>query len=52
MWWFPSIRHNDIRDLTAKLLSGVCKYVCVEPVLQPLAGKPLCYATANGEDGA
>ena len=49
---FPSILHNDIRDLTAKLLSEVCYDVCVEPALQQLAGEPLRYATANGEDGA
>ena len=49
---FPSICHNDIRDLTAKLLSEVCNDVCVEPALQPLAGEPLRYATTNGEDGA
>ncbi len=27
---FPSIRHNEIRDLTANLLSAVCNNVCIE----------------------
>jgi len=31
----PSIRHNDIRDLTANLLTEVCPNVTVEPDLQP-----------------
>jgi len=49
---FPSIRHNEIRDLTASLLSEVCGDVGVEPALQPVEGEPLQFATANGEDGA
>ena len=35
---FPSIRHNEVRDLTATLLTEVCHDVCVEPDLQPLGG--------------
>ena len=31
---FPSIRHNEIRDITATLLTEVCNDVCVEPDLQ------------------
>ena len=31
---FPTIRHNKIRDFTAKLLTEVCHNVCVEPPLQ------------------
>ena len=30
---FPSIRHNEIRDLTANLLLEVCNDVCTEPHL-------------------
>ena len=30
----PSIRHNEIRDLTATLLTEVCSQVAVEPELQ------------------
>ena len=29
----PSIRHNEIRDLTAKLLTKVCSQVAIEPEL-------------------
>ena len=49
---FPSIRHNEVSDLTASLLSEVCSDVGVEPALQPLGGEPLQFATANSEDGA
>ena len=35
---FPSIRHNEIRDLTANLLTEVCNDVCIEPDLQPITG--------------
>jgi len=44
---FPSMRHNDICDLTA---SEVCCNVGVKPALQPLDHEPLRYATANRED--
>jgi len=33
---FPSIRHNKIRELTARLLTEVCHEVAVEPHLQPI----------------
>ena len=49
---FPSIRHNEIRDMTAKLLSEVCTDVKIEPELQPLTGELLQNKTANTEDGA
>ena len=49
---FPSIRRNEIRDLTANLLSEVCNNVCTEPHLQPVTGKQLNGATANSQDGA
>ncbi len=35
---FPSIRHNEVRDITASLLSEVCHNVSIEPHLQPLSG--------------
>ena len=43
---FLIIRHNDVRDLTAKLLSEVCHDVQTEPHLQPLTGEILRYKTA------
>ena len=48
----PSIRHNDIRDLTARLLTEVCPNVSIEPDLQPLSGETLSLRTSNSEDGA
>ena len=49
---FPTLRHNEIRDFTANLISEVCHDVCVEPPLQPLSGEHLTYATANRDDSA
>ena len=49
---FPSIRHNELRDITAELLTEVCHSVGVEPTLQPLTGEQLSYRSANIEDGA
>ena len=49
---FPSLRHNELRDITAKCMSEVCHNVGVEPPLQPLTGEAMSYRTANIEDGA
>ena len=49
---FPSIRHNELRDITAERLTEVCHGVGVEPTLQPLTGEQLSYRSANVEDGA
>ena len=49
---FPSIRHNELRDLTANAMTEVCHDVCIEPNLQPLSGESLRYSTSNKEDGA
>ena len=49
---FPSICHNDVRDLTAGVWSEVCCDVGYKPVLQPLQCEPLHFATANREDSA
>ena len=43
---FINIRHNDIRDLTAKMLTEVCKDVAVEPTLIPLTGENMKYKSA------
>ena len=40
------IRHNEIRDLTAKMLSEVCHSVATEPPLQPLSGESFSYRSA------
>ena len=49
---FPTLRHNELRDFTTAVLSEVCHDVAVEPVLQPLSGESLRFATANVEDEA
>ena len=49
---FPSIRHNEVRDLTATLLTDVCHDVKVEPDLQPLNNEAFHHKTANIQDGA
>ena len=49
---FPSIRHNEIRDITAELLSEVCHGVGIEPTLQPVTDEQLSLRTVNREDGA
>ena len=49
---FSSIRHNEIRDLTATLLTEVCNDVCIEPELQPVTDEELTGSTANSRTGA
>ena len=49
---FPTLRHNEVRDLTAKLMTEVCHDVCVEPHLQPLSGESLNANSAISTDGA
>ena len=48
---FPSLRHNEIHDLTAHLLTEVCHDVRVEPNLQPITGV-FSSATSNTQEGA
>ena len=49
---FPSIRHNEVRDLTARLLTEVSHDVRVEPHLQPFTGEVPSASTAITQDGA
>ena len=49
---FPILRHNEVRDIIATLLTEVCHEVCVEPDLQPVAPGQLSGASANQQDGA
>ena len=49
---FPSIRHHEIRDLTANLLTEVCKYVSIEPDLQPIDGESFTGGSSSSQDGA
>ena len=43
---------NEIRDLTANLMSEVCHDMCVEPHLKPITGENLNSASAITDDGA
>ena len=49
---YPSIRHNELRDFTASLLSETCHGVAIEPSLQPITSEMFCHATTNTQDGA
>ena len=49
---FVTIRHNDLRDLTAKILSEVCNDTKIEPKLVPLSGEDLSNQTANRSNEA
>ena len=49
---FPSIRHNELRDLTASLLKETCHGVATEPSLQPITSETFNAATVNTQDGA
>ena len=52
MGGFPTICHNEIRDITASLLTEFCHNVATEPPLQPLSGETLVACSANTNDGA
>ena len=49
---FITIRHNDLRDLTANLLTEVCKDVNIKPQLLPLTGETFNNRTANSSNEA
>ena len=49
---FPSIRHNELCDLTASLLKETCHGIATEPSLQPITSETFNAATANTQDGA
>ena len=49
---FPSIRHNEVRDITASMLSEVCHGVTREPHLQPLSGETMSHRSAITDPGA
>ena len=48
---FVSLRHNNLRDVTADILRShsICKDVQVEPVLLPVTGEHLTAGTVTGE---
>ena len=49
---FPTIRHNEVRDILADLLTEVCVDVAVEPPLMPLSGEVFVAASAKAADDA
>ena len=49
---FITIRHNDLRDLNANLLTEVCKDVDIEPHLLPVTGETFDNRTANTSNEA
>ena len=46
---YPTLRHNEVRNLVASALNEVCTDVSLEPRLQPLSGEALP-SSANKED--
>ena len=48
----PTLRHNEIIDLTAVLLTETCSNMQVEPPLEDLDGEVHSGASAIGSDGA
>lgn len=49
---FPSLRHNELRDITANLLTEICPDVHIEPMLQSLSGEQFSYQSAITDDNA
>ena len=45
------MRHNEVRDITASLLTEVCHGVATEPHLQPLSGETMLHRSAITDDG-
>ena len=46
------VHHNDLRDITAELLSKVCCDIAIEPPLQPLSGEVITPRSANRQNDA
>ena len=49
---YPTLRHNEIRNLTANLLSEVCHNVTIEPNLQPVTRETFKLASTITDIGA
>ena len=49
---FVRIRHNDLRDITARIVSEICKDTEIEPKLLPLFGEKLHERTTNRSNEA
>ena len=46
------MRHNELRDHTANLMTEVCHDVCIESALQPVTGERSSGASAITDEGA
>ena len=46
------VSHNDLRDITAELLSKVCNDVAIKTPLQSLSGEVITPQSANRQDDA
>ena len=46
----PTLRHNEVRDLTVDLLTVICGDVEREPLLQPVTGEQLNPSTSRQMD--
>ena len=44
---YPTIRHNELRDFTASLLTETCHSAAIEPSLLPLTSETLNGASSN-----
>ena len=49
-WWYEHMRHNELRDSFANLLSDDCHDVEIEPHLQPLQGETFAIKSATIDD--
>ena len=49
---FPTLRHNEIRDLLARELTEICTAVSTEPALQPLSGERFPLRSTNRREDA
>ena len=47
---FPSIHHNELRNITAELWTETSSNVLIEPPFQPLTGEQLSNQSSNTED--
>ena len=46
---YPSLRHNEVRDLTASIMTEVAHQAVVEPLLEPLTGERMTLRSASTE---
>ena len=47
---FPTLHHNEIRNMSANLLREVCPNTCTEPGLQPFNSETFQLRTANTDE--